>query len=480
MRRLLFGLIGFCLPVVAWVPVTYATDRALIIGVGNYVNPDAQLPGIDKDVAQATDIANRLGFSNPQILTDRDATRRAILTALKANLVDGVTASDRVFVYYSGHGTSSYDLSSDEDDSKDEALLAADFSVTPDGQGGSVLRGMILDDEIGALLAQSPSRNILLIVDACHSGTIDRSFSLRQPLIGEVKGVAKAYPIPKAVKADRSFGPVARTGAQPAVSGQGGRGGNYVALNAAGDDEQAIATANGSAFTVGLAEAIRQHASDPSITPVEMLKVAKEYVYQALSGTQRFTPQIQGSPELRNKPIALTNTLNGGGPNWRRVEGLARGLPELSVSNVQPQYRDGDKLEIEIDVAQSGYLNVINVGPDDNVILLFPNRFNPNNQVESGKIRLPTPQMTFDLTAQAPFGRSLIIAILTRDPFDLRKSATDSAQSPTLASPALGSIASLSQAVNSSRSFSATARSDTKAWAAIAETRICRTGQSCE
>lgn len=478
MRRLLIGLIGLCLSALTSAPRTYAADRALIIGIGDYINPDARLPGIDKDVAQATDIATRLGFSKPQVLADRDATRRGILNALKANLVEGVTAADRVFVYYSGHGASAYDLSSDEDDKKDEALLAADFEVTSDGNGGKILRGMILDDEIGALLAQSPSRNILLIVDACHSGTVDRSIRLAKPLVGEVKGVAKAYPIPGVVKADRSFGPVARTGGAAAASGGGA--GNYVALNASGDEEQAIATENGSAFTVGLAEAIRRHAADPSITPVEMVKIAKEYVASALSSTQRFTPQIQGSPELRNQPIALTNTLNGGGPNWRRVEALGQGLPGLSVANVQPRYRDGDKLEIEVDVAQGGYLNVINVGPDDNLILLFPNRFNPNNKVEPGKLRLPTPQMTFDLTAQAPFGRSLILAILTEDPIDLRKSATDSAQSPTLASPALGSIASLTQNVNSSRSFAPTARSDARAWAAIAETQVCRTSQSCE
>lgn len=444
-----------------------AADRALIIGIGNYSSPDARLPGIDKDVAQASDIANRLGFANPVVLVDQQATRRGILTALKAALIENAGASDRVFIYFSGHGAPVFDLNGDETDSQDEALLAADFQILADGQGGTQLRGAVIDDEIGDLIAKSPSRNIMLVIDACHSGTVDRSIRLGRPLLGESQAVAKYFPVAKDAKLDRSF-VVSENGSGNDASDR------YVALNAAGDHEQAIATPNGSAFTVGLAQAIKEKSASGTVTPAEMVSIASDYVHSRLSGNQRFTPQIQGSAQLRQQGIRLTSTSNGGGPNWRRVEEVARGLPGLAITNVKDRYVEGEPLEIEIDVRESGYLNVINVGPDDATTLLFPNAFNPDNRVEAGKLRLPTPQMKFNLTAQAPFGKSMILAILTRKPVNLAQSATDANSSAALNSPALGTITSLSSDVSSSRSFAATPRSDASAWAAKIETLVCR------
>ncbi|WP_353218252.1 caspase family protein [Sandarakinorhabdus sp.] len=445
-----------------------AENRALLIGVGAYQSPDVnKLPGIDKDVLMMADFSKRLGVAAPVVLMDRAATRDGILAAMKTALTQNVSADDVILIYYSGHGTQVADTDGDEPDGGDEVILGYDTGYMTTANGDKGLRGVINDDEIGQLLRQSPSKNVILMIDACHSGTIDRSAALPGGFQGETRGVSKFFSWSgMGGKAPKAFNPQAR-------AGDAAGSGAYVSLSAAADSEVAQATSTGSVFTVGVTRAIAEKSAGRAITPRDLLNGARVFITQE---RQTQTPEINGSPDLMDKPLKLTSVADGNGPNWTRIYNTANKLPKVEVSGVKAQYTDGEKLVFDIDVKSDGYLNIVDVGPDDNVTLLFPNKFQPANKVTAGRFTVPASAMPFDLPAGSPYGRSMIVAFLTSAPLSLLTSASDG-KTATLASPSLAGLEALGVMT---RSFGAAAKADgSGAWAGIAETQVCSRDGGC-
>jgi len=68
--------------------------------------------------------------------------------------------TERLIFYYVGHGTNVRDLDGDEEDGKDEAFVFED--------------GIIIDDNLinHLIKYKNPSNTIVLVTDACHSGSI--------------------------------------------------------------------------------------------------------------------------------------------------------------------------------------------------------------------------------------------------------------------------------------------------------------------
>ena len=85
---------------------SFAADQALIVGVGQYQNPSANLPGIEKDVAMAQQLVAHMGFEakNIKLLQDQQATREQFRAALK-QLAQTTQPNDRVIIYISSHGS---------------------------------------------------------------------------------------------------------------------------------------------------------------------------------------------------------------------------------------------------------------------------------------------------------------------------------------------------------------------------------------
>jgi len=165
-----FSLVGLVLIVllVTSASALGAERRALLIGINDYASPSlVNLRGAVNDVELLEQILHKqYGFprENLTILRDEQASRAAILQALR----DSVAASgpeDFLYVHFSGHGAQVEDLNGDEVDGLDETLVAQDSRTE------GVLD--ILDDEISELIEPLASRAVL-IVDACHSGTITR------------------------------------------------------------------------------------------------------------------------------------------------------------------------------------------------------------------------------------------------------------------------------------------------------------------
>jgi hypothetical protein len=106
------------------------------------------------------------GFSadNIRVITDRDATTKAVVENLEWLAQGGSEPAVRVF-HYAGHGHFVPDKSGDEPDGSDEALVLYDHDKA----------GYLIDDKLKELYDRFPSNsNLTLIMDCCHSGTNQR------------------------------------------------------------------------------------------------------------------------------------------------------------------------------------------------------------------------------------------------------------------------------------------------------------------
>jgi len=158
--------------------------RALLIGVNDYLandRPDpsgggawipVDLRGAINDVEKMQAVlTSRFGFEADRIrvLVDREATRAAILEAMR-EIVGASEPDDLVYIHFSGHGSQARDGNEDEtDDGLDETILS--YDARTDGVAD------ITDDEIGEILAGLKTRNALIVLDSCHSGTATRDIS---------------------------------------------------------------------------------------------------------------------------------------------------------------------------------------------------------------------------------------------------------------------------------------------------------------
>jgi len=146
------------------------TKRALCIGINDYPGTDFDLSGCVNDAHDWAQALTRRGFS-VQKMFNHKATGTQLRHAIQA-LVMGAEKGDSLVIQYSGHGSFVPDLDGDEPDGNDECLCPYDVGTN----------GPITDDELHALFAPTPKGvKILMISDACHSGTLTRFAPLIPP-----------------------------------------------------------------------------------------------------------------------------------------------------------------------------------------------------------------------------------------------------------------------------------------------------------
>jgi hypothetical protein len=150
----------------------------LLIGVGTYQLPNNDLPGIDLDIENMKHVAQIMGFAaETKVLFNDEATYAGVKQALTVWLRDGVGPNDRIahLLQWSrdpgaGSPTGSVGAS-------DDALVLHDVRRATVG-GHPSLGNVLLGYEFGAALAAIPSQHVLVLVDACHSGTATRTWPL--------------------------------------------------------------------------------------------------------------------------------------------------------------------------------------------------------------------------------------------------------------------------------------------------------------
>jgi hypothetical protein len=117
----------------------------------------------------------KFGFSKQEpymkVLTNQQATRQAILDAMRKYLVDEPAKGDVVVFYYAGHGSQRYNSKSTKPRHLDETIVPVDANG-----GGFDVR----DKEIARIFNSALNKGVKLtaIFDSCHSGSVARGIPL--------------------------------------------------------------------------------------------------------------------------------------------------------------------------------------------------------------------------------------------------------------------------------------------------------------
>ncbi|MEO8315853.1 MAG: caspase family protein [Pseudomonadota bacterium] len=419
--------VGLCVALLGILPaVALAEQRALLVGVGHYATPGIDLPGIDLDLERMRETLQRMGFKDSQIrtLTDNDATSTKVIASFEGWLRQGVQPNDRVVFYFSGHGSNIPDEDGDESDHVDEVLVTHDMKRAR-VNGKASLTGVISDDKMATMISGNPSRNIFIVVDSCHSGTVTRSFRLKSRSLGTDEVYKKSFTYDGMPEEGTSA--FSRDVSKAAQS-------NFVSLTAAGDGEQAIGTSKGGVFTIGLTEAITRLAGQhKEITVSELRDEAAKYIKAKVDKDLVHTPQINGNTSLAEGKLQIVPVPSAAaalaalpGPNYRRLSDLvAAQSRKLNVTSARNRYAVDEAVTFTVDVPGNGFLNMVSVDADDNATVVFPNRHQESNAVTAGKFTLPTTQMGFELLAAEPLGATQVMAFFSSDPINFFQEALD-------------------------------------------------------
>lgn len=189
---------------------------ALIIAVADYP-AEGRWPDIssDNDVALIRGALLRQGFEaqNIRVVMDQEASKKLLVKEFEA-LTQKVSPGDVVVIHYSGHGQQIQDDNGDELDGWDEALIPWDAQIrwSDKYQGENHLR----DDEIQVLTDNlrtrlGPQGNVLLVLDACHSGTASRGLAISR---GTVEQFSQKGYNPEARADAGTYGDIAASEAQ--------------------------------------------------------------------------------------------------------------------------------------------------------------------------------------------------------------------------------------------------------------------------
>lgn len=442
-----------------------ASRHALIIGVGEYkVSGVMSLKGVPNDMQSAKQMAVAMSIPEDNItyLRDHQATAEQIRQAIQ-DLNARVRPGDRVFVYYSGHGTRWVDPKGNPDHCT-EGLLSTD------GQA-------ITNTEVGELLSPIANKTDKLMVfyDACHSGGI-----ASQPLRTRSLGASAGLLTPKFVGALSSEACAKPTNMKTrALSSELGTKGilpeNIVSIAASRPDEVSFDDAkSGGLATVAWRDCMLGKAKDldqsGSVSVAEITRCAQDSLnlklaqypdilgqHMTIGGNKEFIPTFQvasagpvslpvGAPATAPiaAPTTAPTTAASATPSVTPTQpavSLVPSEPEPSTQAVQPAQllahihaqRDAtrvlnvsaqpsvmriqqDPLRLNIQSPRSGYLYIALAGSDQkSLYLLFPNSLDGDNYVQANQtIELPRPG--WRVTAGGPKGVNTVLVMVADSP----------------------------------------------------------------
>lgn len=168
----------------SWPLASMAKKRASLIGISHYPQTTRNNPCTWTNIHGSNDVRLLRGTLQKQgfritTLTNAQATASHIRRALK-RLCQQAAKGDMVVIHFSGHGQPFGDLSGDEADGWDEAIVPYDakkcYSRTYTG------RCHIIDDELERYINNlrttvGPRGFVYVVLDACHMGGASRDES---------------------------------------------------------------------------------------------------------------------------------------------------------------------------------------------------------------------------------------------------------------------------------------------------------------
>ncbi|MCB1876540.1 MAG: trypsin-like serine protease [Chromatiales bacterium] len=410
-------------------PVSGRGDRALLVGVERYRNPRFNLiGGSTNDVNLIRSLLiEQFRFEPGRIcvLTDEQATRANIVRAARDWLVNGSGRGDRAMFFYSGHGYYQADRDGDENDPYDEVLAPYDVELVSEKTSPATFRNVIFDDEVGEWVHALQGRQVTVVVDSCHSGTITRDLNGADPQF--VRTLAARLP-PATRAALRS---IQRDSAFIE------RSDSLVAWSAVSPLQQALVDREAAQFqgvftgrfVRGITKGRADGNRDGLVTFAELHDyLSRESQAYCERNTRDcgagLTPYLEAPREILTRDVVsgkgAANTADQAGGLLGHENGADLRIEILPSARV----RLGEKMKFRFRSARDGYLLVLDVNAKGEVTQLFPNRFadrqGRRNRVEAGRsVTIPDAYYGFEMTAGEPTGSGVLIALVTEDPVDL-------------------------------------------------------------
>ena len=187
---------------------TAQTKRALVIGLGEYEDKEWSNINGDKDVPIVCEYLEKANYRQIVTLVNKEATKVGITSAFKI-LAEDCKPNDIVYIHFSGHGQPMKDINKDEKDGLDECWVPYDAYLKPCAKDRGEKH--LVDDEVNSLLNNIRDRigdggKMLVVIDACFSGTATRSPDETLRGVGEIFEAVKSY---LEEPAEESAGPAA-------------------------------------------------------------------------------------------------------------------------------------------------------------------------------------------------------------------------------------------------------------------------------
>lgn len=403
--------------------VPRTTRHALVIGIGDYGQPAIpRLPGVGHDIESARRIARAMAIPEAQVtvLRDAEATAPRIREALHA-LTQRVASGDRVFVYYSGHGTRSFDPGTRRDGCT-EGLLAADAQIITNVELAGLMKP--LADKVDKLF---------VFYDACFSGGVAGAAVRTRRAAEPDETLTPKFTLatsPEACAVPSNF----RTRGLALVLQQGGGAmENVVHVAASRPDELSFDSASrGGLATVAWRDCLLGEAHDldgsGAITVEEVTQCAQARLTAALvqhpgvtgqhltvAGNPAFVPAWDQLPPTAAGPATATPA-----DVLAEVYRQRHGGRFVDLALAQPSLRiEHDALDLRVTSLHAGHVYVALAGSDGkSLYLLFPNALDGDNRIKAGQtLRLPRPR--WQIVAGGPPGRNTLLVMVTDSPRDL-------------------------------------------------------------
>lgn len=448
------ALLALLMPISAGAnPTEWPTARegrhALIIGVGRYradpTRPVEPLRGVPRDMTSARTMAGLLQVPGANIvqLQDEQATRERIVAAL-ADLRRRVQPGDRVFIYWSGHGSRFFDP---------QASACVETLISYDLKDFTYREFAELVKPIGDV-----ADKLFVVYDACHSGgaaaPAARSLAGFRP---KTAGVPAQCNVPSNVRW-RSFEGAAR---------DAGLGiGDVVHIASSRPDEVSFDHPDiGGLATDSLRRCMQGEAFDVDgsggVSATELVRCAQRRVEDALrgqpqllphhltiAGNRDFVPSLFAAPRPPRpasepgRPAPATTVAAAATPAAEPPAEAPIGARDLltqlhaqrdtkrrvEVHADNAQLRVGsDALSLAVRSSHAGYVYVALAGSDDrSLYLLFPNALDGQHRIEPGQTLL-LPRPSWRVVAGGPAGRNRLLVAVTDTPRDLAQLAGSAA-----------------------------------------------------
>lgn len=475
-------------------PITHAGEfkHALIIGIGQYseASQTSGLPGVPKDMENARKMARAMGVDNESIveLRDQRATKVNIIAELE-KLRARVQSGDRVFIYYSGHGTR-------------YGTGGKCFEGLQTYSAGAFTEADVLSEDDLAKYTHPISLKadkIITFVDSCFSGGVLASKA--RSLVADL-GIRSKYN-PTSSECSVAVNDRSTRSLTPGLVRLGTQSENFVQIAAANYNEVSwdfpqlggLATHSLTRCLLGDAEDLDRSGA---VSLEEVRQCAQQKVDEAMKPHTKYgrfssTIQVRGSrnlivvqeppspvsPEQNTKPSSQESPPKGEGipaeaPNQLAVSLQSQAPPppvpvssganpslvtidtaperqaervSASIATLRDIYeqRNGrlkievsapkqltigkDPLKVSVLSNTEGYLYAVMLGSDaTSFYLLFPNKLDLDNKIRAN-IPFTLPRPGWSIKAGGPEGTNQILFVVSQSPRDQEIFPADSGSS---------------------------------------------------